>query len=243
MAKEKLIETIKRLLALSTSSNKHEAELAMAKASEIMEKHRISLSEVEIVQEVNAPVGKELYSVENLKMKYQWVQTLAKAAAVLFGGEVIGTRSLHGTAFYFVGKPNTLFAAKAMFEYLYKAWGPICAADLEAVKADLILSGQRPSPAFTMKFKVGHGHAFAEALAQRAADIAFQRDSKENSCTAIVLANQAQVTKFMKDNSVMRKTTVSHGSASGRNLGEIAGKRIPLGGLNGPPVRSQHQLA
>jgi hypothetical protein len=236
--REKLVEKIRRLLALSTSSNKHEAQLAMTKASEIMAKHRVSLSEVEVEREVSTPVDSELYVVNGLRMKYHWVMTLARAAALLFGGEVLGQRTLHETSFFFVGKPDAIAAAKSMFEYLYKAWGPMCEADLKQAKADLILVGAKATPAFTMKFKASHGHAFAETILERAEALAAEQEAAGNNCTAIVLANGAQIAAYVKANSVQTAVTVSHGSEVGCNCGEAAGKRIPLGGL-GAGVQSR----
>jgi hypothetical protein len=40
--RSKLIERLKKLFALGQSTNQHEAELAMAKANEIMTEHQIT---------------------------------------------------------------------------------------------------------------------------------------------------------------------------------------------------------
>ena len=40
---EKLIEKIKKLLALSESSNENEAKIAMLKAQELLAKHKLSI--------------------------------------------------------------------------------------------------------------------------------------------------------------------------------------------------------
>ena len=42
--REKLLEKIRQLLALATSSNEFEAAAAAAKASELLMKHRIDMS-------------------------------------------------------------------------------------------------------------------------------------------------------------------------------------------------------
>lgn len=43
---EKLVKKIQKLLALSESSNEHEAQSAMLKAQELLIKHKLSLKEV-----------------------------------------------------------------------------------------------------------------------------------------------------------------------------------------------------
>ena len=49
--KEKLIEKIRKLMALSHSPNEHEAALAAARAREILDKYDLSLTEVEVNEE------------------------------------------------------------------------------------------------------------------------------------------------------------------------------------------------
>ena len=112
----------------------------------------------------------------------------------------------------------------------------MCQADLATFKADLLAMGARATPQFTLKFKVGHGHAYAAALLERAIQLVAEQESVNNKCTTIVLANGAQITAYMKEMSDQTTVRVSHGIGAGRNLGEAAGNRIPLGGLTPSPA-------
>lgn len=51
-----MIERIKKLLALSESSNENEAKLAMLKTQEILAKHKLSLKEVKEFKEANSKI-------------------------------------------------------------------------------------------------------------------------------------------------------------------------------------------
>lgn len=52
MTDNTIIETIRRLIALGSSPNEHEAERAMAKAAELMARHNLAVADVE--REINA---------------------------------------------------------------------------------------------------------------------------------------------------------------------------------------------
>lgn len=79
---QKVLDTIKKLLALSTSSNVNEAATAFAHAQRLMTKHRISMLDVENVEDtVIDPLNNE--EVESSKSFIPWrthlIQGIAKA--------------------------------------------------------------------------------------------------------------------------------------------------------------------
>lgn len=81
MNHESLLDTIRRLLALSKSPNEHEAQLAAAKAAELMRLHNLSASEIveesEWTSEVGSShkrVGMEVHLVADLLHEHFFVK-------------------------------------------------------------------------------------------------------------------------------------------------------------------------
>ena len=88
MVEQKVVEKIQKLLRLGTSSNEHEAKLAMERASDLMRKHQLSMSQVDVEQVKGTGMVRERHHVRGLKMKLHWVVDLAQASAKLFDGEI-----------------------------------------------------------------------------------------------------------------------------------------------------------
>ncbi|EAT16084.1 DUF2786 domain-containing protein [Desulfuromonas acetoxidans] len=74
------VEKIKKLLALSKSSNAHEAALALQRAQELMQKHNVTMTYVRLsdVKEAKTRIGK----VKNPAIHIKW---LARMVADAFG--------------------------------------------------------------------------------------------------------------------------------------------------------------
>ena len=238
--RSKIIDRIRKLLALSSSNNQHEAELAAQRASEMLEQHQLSMSDVEVRDIERSRVIKEEYVVGGQKMKLLWITQLARAAARLFDGEVLSYRKLHGTSFAFIGFPDDVAMMKPMFEHLYNAWFGIVEADLRAAKME---HGGRWEPCDTMLFKAGHGKAYANALQCRCHDLAAERKRRVSGTapgTALVLVKDVAIKNFgVADGWVHVKTHQSTGSESGRRYGRAAGESVALGGAlaNGNATR------
>ncbi len=79
----KIVEKIQKLLALSESSNEHEAQLSMLKAQELLAKHKLSLREVKEYKIYNSAIKEKISTVSFTKAK--WKGSLAKVIADNFG--------------------------------------------------------------------------------------------------------------------------------------------------------------
>lgn len=233
--RDKMIAKVQKLLALSQSSNEHEAAAAMERAEAMLREYDLSMSEVEANEQLDQGVVEEKYRVPNLKMKYVWVAVLARAAARLFDGELLMYRSLHGTEVAFVGNPGDIPAMKAMFEHLWESWRSFVEVDLrEEKKAALEVYGHRYTPGETMKFKQGHGGAFANRIYRRVDEIVQARKSQaaEHSTShALVVQKDQMVRDYVSSNSVKSKSRSSAGSSAGRSAGSRAGDSVSLGGV------------
>jgi hypothetical protein len=233
MTNEKVVERIKKLMALSTSDNEHEAKLAMEHASRLMEEHQISMAEVELQDMATRKeeVVTEYWQVPGLKMKYNWVQSLAHAAAILYDAEVLCPRALHGTRILWIGYKGDIEMAKTTFEHLWRSWQRFVVIDLNRAKRD---TEYRYTPRDTMKFKLGHGQGYAWSLVSRAKDLAKARKEKVSASgetgTALVVVKEAEVNKVVEARCSGRPSRSKLGSTEGFMAGGARGKSVALGG-------------
>lgn len=141
--KEKIIEKIKKLLALAQSANENEAALAAARAQEMLAKYNIEVQEVE--KEVSSNIGNE-----GVVFKYSapWQRGLRKACANMYfcsyyfaddyeqvvrGKRVIyAKREKH----FYVGEPHNRAIAILMSEYLIEAVRRLAKEGAKKIPAD-----------------------------------------------------------------------------------------------------------
>ena len=248
--KSEVILKIRKLLALSKSSNRHEAELAAQRASELMAKYQIEASAMEVseVQSGHDAITREDFTVPGLKMKYQWVVILGYGVAKLFDGTILTSRRLWGTSFVFIGFKSEIPLMKELFLHLYRSWEGFVEADLDRAKADRldsIYGAMGWEPRDTMKFKHGHGQGYADAIFYRCVELAKERaahlQASGNSCTALVVVRTGALSTYLKAQHIgkgraLRETA---GSNDGRAAGHRAGSRVALGGAIGSGASAQ----
>jgi hypothetical protein len=237
MTDKKIIDRVRKLRALGESTNQHEAELAISRANELMEKHQLSLTDVEVRDIDKSQIIKEDYVVDGQKMKLHWVENLAFGVAKLFDGTILVNKVLHGTSFTFVGFPDDVALMKVLFGNLYKSWGLMILDDLNHAKADHkeqyngYLSW---SPSDTMKFKQGHGIAYANIIFDRCVEAARLRNNTvsgtNNTGTALVLSKKTALKDFgaMDGWTKGKARKTSAGSYQGKLSGQAAGRKAQI---------------
>ncbi|SFR07108.1 DUF2786 domain-containing protein [Desulfoscipio geothermicus] len=110
----KLIEKIQKLLALSESSNRHEAELAMLKAQELLAKNKLSLKEVKEFKTFSSAIKENITKVTFTKAK--WKAKLAKLIADNFGCyHYFKTRRTNTITFF--GREEDITVCNIVLEY------------------------------------------------------------------------------------------------------------------------------
>lgn len=235
--REALVDKIRKLLALSTSPNQHEAELAASRASDIMTKYQIAMAEVLIKDAANGrdPIIVRRYIVPNLKLKLHYVETIAQASALLFDASILVGRQLHGTSVTWVGKKGDVDSAQAMFEYLWASWQTLVVGDLAREKSDRAYY-RKPNmtPGEVMRFKQGHGVAFSSTIYWRCSEEVNRRKevvkASGSSGMELVVVKDAEMKEWMEANSVKSaRTKQSAGGVEGRRAGSKAANNIDLG--------------
>ena len=113
MSNEKIIEKIQKLLALGGSENKHEAELSMKKAQDLMVKHNLTMQAIDNHDsEYIGEAGKE-YKRESVEAKY-----VNSILSEFFFVSVIKSRNFQGKFITIVGEKNNVKTAQHMKVYL-----------------------------------------------------------------------------------------------------------------------------
>lgn len=110
----KIVEKIQKLLALSESSNEHEAQISMLKAQELLAKHKLSLKEVKEFKVFNSAIKEKISTVSFTKAK--WKSHLAELIADNFGCyHYFKTKGTHKIAFF--GREEDINVCNIVLEY------------------------------------------------------------------------------------------------------------------------------
>jgi len=115
MTRDKVIERIRKLLALSTSSNKNEASTASSHARRLMERH--GLTEADVTDASQDGMMFEL-SMGAVGFGARWKFVLVAAVAQAFHCDVVGLRSAKRRKVRMVGLKKDTEVAARIFKYL-----------------------------------------------------------------------------------------------------------------------------
>lgn len=110
----KIIEKIQKLLALSESSNEHEAQASMVKAQQFLAKHKLTLREVKEFKVYSSPIKERKTKVSFTKAK--WKANLAEVIADTFGCyHFFKTRRTNTITFF--GREEDIIVCNIVLEY------------------------------------------------------------------------------------------------------------------------------
>ena len=201
MNKEKLTETVKKLLALAASSNKYEASLAIQRAQDLMLRHNIKLKDditekvIEIEFFINTPCN-------GLKGYYPFI---LETTCNLFGCYSIVKEQPPNISYTVLGyKANLEIAQYAIDSILNQA-----RADYE--------KGYRHSR--SIAFSQGFWRGFAQELETR-----FKRTKKPNK-EGIVLWNSI---KTERDSRVTGHLHFRLAGITGESFGRVSGRNVQI---------------
>ena len=110
----KIIDKIRKLLALSKSNNVHEAELSMLKAQELLVKYKLSLKEVKEIKIINSAIKENISKITFTKAK--WKAELAQLIADNFGCYLY-LKTKRTNTITFLGREEDVEVCNIVFEY------------------------------------------------------------------------------------------------------------------------------
>jgi hypothetical protein len=232
---ESLVIKIKKLMALSKSSNENEAALAAAKAQELLVKYNIEMSQVENVKldrEETRLVNdfKELFGLNVI----EWKRDLAFAVAK--GNLCKGVYS--GKGMYFLGKKANVEVAQFMYEVIMHDLERIAEEKWQQIQALRKMQEQFPDVDLFSDRSLLHVHGKTWKASFYVGAVRTIRDRLEEnltameadnpSITALITLDSAKLKEFMNQQ-FPKLISVKSAQASYRaayESGRIAGHDI-----------------
>lgn len=181
MTDEKVIDTIRKLLRLTESSNEHEAALAASRAAEIAAKYGIDIAQASMAED--RPVGADRDRWDG--RIDPWRRMLAQAVAHSLGGRIVwGTESgRHSLGYiWFFGPEDTSALMRGMYE------------SLEASLTDMsaFAMANRPNRSVNgLRYRVSWLSGATDTIVHRLAQRKREFDSVDSNRQALVLISRA----------------------------------------------------
>ena len=113
----KIVDKIQKLLALTESSNEHEAALAAEKAHELLAEHNLSMAQVESASKKEKLNEQGGHTSATSKLGARWVRNLWLATARLYFCEYLYSRGNHKTYHTVIGSEANTTTACHMAEF------------------------------------------------------------------------------------------------------------------------------
>jgi len=221
--REKVIEKVKKLFALSKSSNEHEAALAASKAMELLAEHNLSISDVEIKAKESADV----LTIPCAKTMALWNLQILNAVKRAFNCEAF-TYGRAGKV-TFVGIGQDVEVASYTYIYLFTTVtriadeyaAKISQKDREDNLLDLRKQARRDQK---FSFQMGCAAAIKEKLVATKA-------AMPTECFALIPVKDALIAKTIKEQFNVKSESVSttrRQSSAGYADGLAAGAKITV---------------
>ena len=211
---DKIVDKIRKLLALSKSSNPNEAAIALQKATQLMEEYQIK--NIDLIPEQDV-THSDLEEVTG--QHYVWAKSLAYACAKLFDCTTINYPDMR--AFRFIGEEQNILCANQLFWHLFRAWKGMCNTDYKNDK-----------PADRKLYRKSHGLGFANVIWSRVQELTEKRHENivKSTGTDLVVVSDAKLNQYMEANFKLRKASSRSltTSSSGYSQGMAAGKKVNL---------------
>lgn len=225
MQEDKIVERIRKLLALSKSTNRHEAATAAARAAELMAKHQIA--EAALADTTADAIGHEV--IDRNKVSVYWKGILACGIAKGFGCAMYWRRGVDSKTVV-VGRPSDIAAVKYMYAYLAKEVRRL--ADEDYARAQSFGDRRRANArAYKNAFRRGAVEIIARRLErQRQESMASARAVRENKQALARIDRVAQdIERHLKEQEVKPAGGSRVRDVDAYQNGRAAGRKVALG--------------
>lgn len=236
MASDKILDRIRKLLALARSSNPHEAAAAAARAAELMAQHQ--LAEASLEREVEA-VGE--HELDRCGRKVTWKSMLARGVCLACGCDCYWARpwidGAGGRSLRIIGRAADVDAARYLYAYLVREIERLTRAAWNGRHSHA--KAMESARAWKNAFRSGAASEIARRLRtarQDALDAARKRavdDAATSEALVRVDRDAAAVTDYMSRLHLVSARRALVSSATGLYQGTLAGQQVNLGGNPG----------
>jgi len=219
--KGKLLETIKKLLALSTSPNEHEAASSAAKVQELLFKYKLTMAEVEThkgKEKGGAQVIDIGVDVTSQKNYGRWKPRLANSIACY---NFCYALSIGKSRLVIIGQPQDVEVVKELYNWL------VLQLEDRARRACLEYTGASRVPTFRRSFFVGATTVIRNRLYHQWKNLSEQ----SNASMALVVRSKELIDRYVSGKwgpTHSQHIRVSNGSIDGLMAGRRAGSEIDI---------------
>lgn len=188
MNREKVIERVRKLLALSNSSNEHEAALAAAHAQRLLAEHNLAMSELEVQQQ--GAGESELHLARTVT---KWISSLFATVASAFDCMPVVTTETSHSRLRFIGVGEDPEVAACTLEFLIselRRLASVYLAGLDQIQDKMTTSHRQK---VRNSYLLGGAFGVAEALRR-------QKASTPTTSTALVPVKDAMIKEYCSQN-------------------------------------------
>ncbi len=232
MSIEKVLEKVRKLLALAKSSNEHEAASAAAKAAELMQEHQLEEAQLRVEDDtIKAdPIEEESLFGDLRGNKVYWKASLAFGIARSVGAFTFWT----GGALKVYGRTGAIQSVRYLFAYLVREVDRLADAKWAEASSDTYESAR----SWKNGFRLGAASTIKERLiaqrieAEEKQKIEVEIKAVTSQALVVVRKDTAELdAEFRKRMRGCRKTAgPTLRSRSGFQAGREAGADVSLGG-------------
>lgn len=184
MTRERIIERVRKLLALSASSNEHEAALAAAHAQRLLAGHNLALSELEVREE-----GAGEAELQLARTLPKWISSLFATVAGAFDCFPIVTSTADRSRLRFIGVGEDPGVAACTLQYLISELRRLASGYQRSVEASHGRLSAADRQRLRASYLLGAVHGVRQALNE-------QKVQTPTTCTALVPVKDALIRQY-----------------------------------------------
>lgn len=220
-ANKQVIERIQKLLALSQSSNEHEAALALAKAQALLAEHNLSMAEVQV-----RTGGKASYLQRHFMLagQDQWRRGLMTMLARFNFCDVVYWRGTAKVAV--VGESENIEAVSMMYRFIEEQLEHLASAGYARY---VRLGGQSHVRSWKSSFYLGALQTITQRLQAERAKL----EASSNNCRALLVVKDTDLKEAMERlHPEVRRRAVRYAANApdGLSAGREAGHQVRFRG-------------
>jgi len=217
---EKILLKIKKLLALSESSNINEAASATSMASKMMTKYNIELSDT-ILNESNENISEETIKQKSVRNIPKWKQWIAIAAGELYECKTRIIQNEYGLSLSVLGFKQDVQMAIWTYEYLENEINRLCGEEIKVDK----LTGR-----LATQFKRSFKRAASSAIYSKIKKMIIEKNTsyEASGCKGLVISKEKMIAeKFGKIEYKKQRNSLKY-EAYAHSRGHAAGSNINI---------------
>ena len=128
---DKILDRVKKLLALAESDNEHEAAVAAGAAQRLLLEYNLTISDLSKVTKEDSSIEEKAIDVQGRLSA--WRLTLCEGIVRAFGCRVLISKGYGKTSLLVVGAPNDVAVAQVTYEYLTDVVNKLTKLDYKSV--------------------------------------------------------------------------------------------------------------